>query len=318
MSEFAVIQRLLRDAPPWRNDVIVGPGDDGAVLAVPAGFELVLTTDTLISGRHFPADTAAEDIGWKALAVNLSDLAAMAAEPAWITVALSLPGNDESWVAGFVSGLLQLLRSSGASLVGGDLTRGPLSITIQAAGLVPAGQALLRDGAQAGDLLCVTGDLGDAALGLSLWAGPAQPDDAGLAYLQARLTRPQPRFAAGQCLRGRAHAAVDISDGLAADLGHMLEASKTGARLRAHALPASPAFSRYCPQGQAHALQLTGGDDYELCFSVAPAQLAPLQQELDCKLSVIGEVVAEPGLVVLDASQQRIEIGEAGYDHFQG
>lgn len=318
MSEFAIIRHLLRAAPALRNDVVIGPGDDGAVLAVPPGYELVLTTDTLISGRHFPVDTTPADIGWKALAVNLSDLAAMAADPAWITVALSLPNHDEPWMAGFVSGLSELLRPSGAALVGGDLTRGPLSLTIQAAGLVPVGQALRRDGAQVGDLVCVTGDLGDAALGLSLWAGPKVPADAELAYLQQRLTRPQPRYMTTKSLRGRAHAGVDISDGLAADLGHLLAASGVGARIKAAALPASPAFVQRCPNGQARALQLSGGDDYELCLALPPVELAFLQQTLDCKLSVIGEIVAEPGLVVLDCDDKPLNTPSTGYDHFRG
>lgn len=317
MSEFSIIRRLLRDAPALRTDVVIGPGDDGAVLAVPSGHELVVTTDTLISGRHFPADTAACDIGWKALAVNLSDLAAMAAEPAWITVALSLPADDEAWMAGFVSGLFELLRPSGASLVGGDLTRGPLSITIQATGLVPAGQALRRDGAQVGDLVCVTGDLGDAALGLSLWSGAVVPQDPELIYLRQRLTRPQPRYTMAKSLRGRAHAGVDISDGLGADLGHLLDASGVGARIKAQALPVSTAFTQHCLDGQALALQLTGGDDYELCLTLPATELAFLQRELDCKLSVIGEIVSEPGLVVLNSNGQPLDIHDVGYDHFQ-
>ncbi len=316
MSEFSIIRRLLRDAPALRDDVIIGPGDDGAVLAVPPGHELVLTTDTLISGRHFPKDTPAADVGWKALAVNLSDLAAMAAEPAWITIALSLPEEDENWLAGFVSGLFPLLQSSGAALVGGDLTHGDLSITVQAAGLVPAGQALRRDGAQIGDRVCVTGYLGDAALGLGLWTRSQGGQTGALGYLLQRLSRPEPRCNAGRVLRGRAHAGVDVSDGLAADLGHMLTASGVGAKLQAGLLPSSNAFDEYCPPEQRLPLQLNGGDDYELCVTLNETEIATVQAALDCKFTAIGEIVAEPGLTLVDDQQNAIDLPTGGYDHF--
>ena len=322
MSEFEVIRRLLRDAPALRDDVIIGPGDDAAVLALPANHELVLTTDTLICGRHFPVDTKPADIGWKSLAVNLSDLAAMAADPAWITIALSLPQAQEEWLAEFVTGLFPLLQSSGAALVGGDLTHGDLSITVQAAGLVPSGQALRRDSAQVGDKICVTGDLGDAALGLNIWLGKQperdletkQPEN--LTYVLNRLTRPQPRCKAGIALRGRANAGVDISDGLAADLGHMLKASNVGARLYADSLPSSEAFDALCEPEQRLQRQLNGGDDYELCVTVPDSELAALRSAIDCKFTVIGEVVDQPGLQLLDANQQPMEFPQGGYDHF--
>lgn len=316
MSEFSIIRRLLRDAPALRNDVIVGPGDDGAVLSVPAGHELVLTTDTLINGRHFPVNTAPADIGWKALAVNISDLAAMGAAPAWITIALSLPEDSEQWMAGFVSGLSPLLQSSGASLVGGDLTQGPLTITVQAAGLVPAGQALRRGGARVGDKVCVTGDIGDAALGLLLWQQTESAGNREQDYLRQRLTRPPPRHVAGCALRGKAHAAVDLSDGFAADLGHMLDASQVGARIFAEKLPSSPAFDACCRPDQRLAMQLNGGDDYELCVAVPEAHIPALQKTLDCKFSVVGEITSEPGLALLDGNHQPVACPPGGYDHF--
>lgn len=321
MSEFAMIRRLLRDAPQPRKDVVIGPGDDGAVLALPAGHELVLTTDTLISGRHFPKDTSAEDVGWKALAVNLSDLAAMGADPAWITIALSLPNAEEAWLAGFVAGLFPLLETSGAALVGGDLTQGDLSITVQAAGLIPSGQALRRDSAKVGDAVCVTGDLGDAALGLSLWSqrGRRSRSSGQLSerdYLIDRLCRPTPRIASGKLLRGRAHAGVDISDGLAADLGHMLTASNVGANLNVEALPSSDALSRCITQTQRMQYQLNGGDDYELCVTLPQAEVAAVQAALDCKFTVVGEIIAQPGLNLLNAHGQDVVVVGGGYDHF--
>ena len=316
MSEFAIIRRLLREAPALRKDVVVGPGDDGAVLAVPSGQELVVTTDTLICGRHFPADTAPADIAWKALAANLSDLAAMAANPAWITIAMTLPEASESWLNAFIQGLFPLLQASGASLVGGDITRGDLSITVQAMGLVPMGMALRRDGARAGDQIAVTGTLGDAALGLALWQGGAVPADSDLAYLQSRLTRPQPRTMAASALRGRAHAGVDISDGLAADLEHMLTASSVGARVYASALPRSAAFLKHCSKAQYLAAPWTGGDDYELCVTLPTDAVADVAARLDCDFSIIGEVVAQPGLQLLDDNGTPVQVAQQGYDHF--
>lgn len=308
MSEFDLIRRAIAGAPTGRADVVIGPGDDAAVLSVPAGHELVLTTDTLVAGRHFPHDTEAADIGWKAAAVNLSDLAAMGAAPGWLTVALTLPERDEAWMAEFVGGMSELLRDCGAVLVGGDLTRGPLTVTLQAAGTVPAGTALRRDGARPGDVVAVTGTLGDAALGLARWSQPL----AGLDLeLRRRLTRPTPRLAVGQALRGHAHAAVDISDGLLADLGHVVDASGVGALIGAANLPQSAAFEALCPASQRLACQLGGGDDYELCVCGPEAQLAAITG-----LTVIGHVVPEAGVRVIDDNGEYLHGSHAGYDHF--
>lgn len=309
MSEFDLIRRCLADAPTARGDVIVGPGDDGAVLAVPAGHELVLTTDTLVAGRHFPDNTEPADIGWKAVAVNLSDLAAMGAEARWVTVAVSLPERDAAWLSAFVRGMSELLEQSGAVLVGGDLTRGPLTITLQAAGTVPAGMALRRDGARVGDAIAVTGTPGDAALALSRWS---QPDVGGVeAALRQRLTRPAPRLAAGRALRDVAHAAIDISDGLLSDLGHIADASGVGAVVQAHRLPHSDAFDARCPPDHRLAHQLSGGDDYELCVCGSEPELAAIPG-----LTVIGHVEAGAGVRVVDASGNAIESPRAGFDHF--
>ncbi|MEQ9224308.1 MAG: thiamine-phosphate kinase [Salinisphaeraceae bacterium] len=316
MSEFDLIRRLTAGAITRRDDVVVGPGDDGAVMAVPPGHELVLTTDALVSGRHFPADTPPADIGWKSLAVNLSDLAAMGAEPAWVTVALVLPERDLDWLTGFMAGFAPLLEGSGAALVGGDLTRGPLTVSIQAAGLVPAGRALRRDGARPGDRIAVTGTLGDAAAGLGDWLAARHPVDEHDRHLRDRLTRPAPRLAAGCWLRDRASAAVDVSDGLAADLMHLLAASGVGGWIDPSSLPASAALRYRLSDADRVAAQLSGGDDYELCVCL-PAAVADVAMT-DCPdgLTVVGRVEAEAGLRLVgpDGSMQAWQ--GTGYDHF--
>lgn len=315
MSEFDAIRRLTADLPTAGADVVVGPGDDGAVLRPPAGAELVVVTDTLVGGRHFPEDTLAADVGWKALAVNLSDLAAMGADFGWVVVALSVPEHDAAWLEGFAAGLGELLHESDTALVGGDLTRGPLTVTVTAIGTVPAGGALRRSGARAGDAVCVTGTLGDAALGLARWSGGAPPADARDAHLHRRLTRPRPR--PGAVLRGIAHAAVDVSDGLAADLGHMLAASGVGARIVLDRLPRSSAFAALCPSGHRAAHQLAGGDDYELCIALPPEDVNAAAAVLGCGLTRIGEIESEPGLRVADARGEPVAV-PGGYDHFAG
>lgn len=308
MSEFDLIRRCLANAPTTRGDVVVGPGDDAAVLAVPEGHELVLTTDTLVASHHFPADTDAADIGWKAAAANLSDLAAMGAEVGWLTVAVTLAEPDEAWLSAFVRGLAELLDQSGAVLVGGDLTRGPLTITVQAAGTLPAGSALRRDGAQPDDAVAVTGTLGDAALALARWSQTGSSQDE--LALRQRLTRPMPRLEAGQALRECAHAAIDISDGLLADLGHIAEASSVGAVIQADRLPRSATFESLCPRDQRAAYQLAGGDDYELCVCGPESELAAVPG-----LTIIGWVEFGSGVRVVDAEGQPVEVA-GGFDHF--
>ncbi len=340
-SEFDLIRRYFQ-RPPLRSDVVLGSGDDAALLQPPAGMLLAATTDTLVSGRHFHEHWPAADIGWRALAVNLSDLAAMGAQPAWFTCALTIPEADENWLAGFASGLFDFAAQHRVDLVGGNLSRGPLSVTIQALGFVKPGQALRRDGAKAGDLVCVTGTLGDAALALKLEGGsedtrppPLIPPHKGegnafgppplvgggegegsgapkdTKYLLRRLRRPTPRIAAGLALAGVAHAAIDISDGLAADLRHILEASGVGAEISSAKLPASPAFSHLAPPASRLALQLAG-DDYELCVCLPRDKLDAAKAGLDCELTVIGEITSQPGLRDLSGASLT-----AGYDHFE-
>ena len=311
MDEFALIRRYFSGLAAAREGVALGIGDDAALLAPRPGHQLVVTCDTLIRGRHFPDDTAAFDIGWKSLAVNLSDLAAMGAQPRWFLLALSLPEADERWLADFCAGMKTLADRHGVALVGGDTTRGALSITITAMGEVPAGAALLRDGARVGDCVCVTGTLGDAAAGLTLLrTGTRDP------ALLARLDRPEPRIAAGLALRGIAHAAIDLSDGLAGDLQHILDASGVGAEVRTDELPCSPAFLRLSPLASRLTLQLAGGDDYELCLCIAPDRIDTARAALDVPLTVVGRITAQTGLRCVDSSGAAIAFERSAYRHF--
>lgn len=314
LDEFTLIRRHFAGLTPATPAVRLGIGDDAALLQVRAGCELAITSDTLIAGRHFPHETLPADIGWKSLAVNLSDLAAMGAAPLAFTLALSLPQADDNWLRGFAQGLGDLARMAGVPLVGGDTTRGALSITITALGEVPAGTALRRDGARVGDLVCVTGTLGDAAAALRQW----QAGSAGVAALRARLDRPTPRLAAGRALRGLAHAAIDLSDGLAGDLGHILAASGVGARLDPSALPCSEDLREVISDVASRvALQLNGGDDYELCCCLPPERFAAAQAALaPLPLTVIGEIEAEPGLRLLAADGSIQEHPPQAYRHF--
>lgn len=318
MAEFDLIERIRRRCDVARADVVLGIGDDAAVLAVPHGHELVACTDTLVAGVHFPHGTAAADIGWKALAVNLSDLAAMGATPAWALLALSLPEPDAGFVAGFADGFAELAAVHRLALVGGDTTRGPLSITVSAHGLVSAGQALRRDGARAGDEIFVTGTPGDAAAALRLLGTPRMAEPA-FAALRARLDRPLPRVAAGGVLRGRASACIDVSDGLLADLGHVARASAVGIEIEAACLPASPALLAMVDGADRYALQLAGGDDYELAFSVPAAAAHALAADLaraGCAATRIGRIVEGTDVRVLDAHGNPLELPRRGWEHF--
>lgn len=328
MDEFGLIRRYFTSLTEPTDSVVRGIGDDAAILAPPGGHELLMTSDTLVAGRHFPLSTTAFDIGWKSLAVNLSDLAAMGAQPLWFLLALTLPAPDESWLAGFADGLGTLAREQGIALVGGDTTRGPLAITITAVGAAPAGTALRRDRARPGDLVCVTGTLGDAALGLRLTGHrvAAMQDEArepcaqtrlDLETLRTRLDRPTPRLQAGLALRGLATAAIDLSDGLAGDLGHVLAASGVGAALDADALPMSDAFARQAESAERLALQAAGGDDYELCVCLPPERLAAARRALGVlPLTVIGTISSEPVLRWHAADGRLLTPELQSYQHF--
>ena len=312
--EFALIERIRRRAGA-RGDVVLGIGDDAALLQVPAGKLLAVATDTLNIDVHFPGDTAPADIGWKSLAVNLSDLAAMGAAPAWATLSLSLPHADEAWVDGFLDGFLTLATQHDVALVGGDTTRGPLSVCVTVHGFVDAATALRRDGACAGDDVWVSGTLGDAAAALVQW----RAGGAGDPLLRARLDRPTPRVALGLRLAGVASAAIDISDGLLADLGHVCTASGVGAEVELARLPASALLRERFDEEARAALQATGGDDYELCFTASPGQrdaIEAIGREAGTDVMRIGRIVAGEGVRALLADGAAWRTGRAGFSHF--
>jgi len=312
--EFDLIDRIRRRVHA-REDVVLGIGDDAALLRVPAGKLLVVAADTLNAGVHFPEDTAPADVGWKSLAVNLSDLAAMGAEPAWCTLSLSLPGGDVRWVDGFIDGFLELAHAHGVALVGGDTTRGPLSISVTVHGFVAPGRALRRDAARVDDDIWVSGTPGDAAGALAQWREDGVRDGA----LRSRLDRPTPRVALGVALADVAHACIDISDGLLADLAHVCRASGVGARVELDRVPASDALRAAFDDATRQTLQATGGDDYELCFT-APAELRDeverIAREAGTPAARIGRIEAGQGVDAFDAGGARWHPGRAGYQHF--
>jgi thiamine-monophosphate kinase len=328
MGEFELIRRYFnRSAQPHPAGIKLGIGDDCALLAPRAGHALAVSTDMLVEGRHFFANVDAEALGWKALAVNLSDLAGMGAQPLAFTLALALPQADEAWLEKFSRGLFACADQYGCTLVGGDTTKGPLNICITVFGEVPDGLAIRRSGAQLGDEVWVSGTLGDAALGLRLFQdalqGSARLDlTADQARLIQALERPTPRIELGLALRGIATALLDLSDGLAGDLGHILVASGVGAAINVDALPLSATLSR---QSQTLQLQcaLAGGDDYELCFT-APASMRESVLTAGHRLSVnvtrIGRIVAGPGLQLVDHLGQAYAwpagLELKAYDHF--
>lgn len=310
MGEFDLIRRFFKR--PAGDGVEVGVGDDCAVLVPTPGARWLVSSDMLVEGRHFLSTVDPARLGHKALAVNLSDLAACGATPRGFTLALALPRVDEAWLAGFARGLWALADASGCPLVGGDTTQGPLNLCITVFGEAPPGQALLRGGARAGDEIWVSGRLGDARLALEVFRGTVVLGGSDFENVRAAMECPTPRLALGQALRGLATAALDISDGLLGDLGHILAASKVGARLDLDALPRSAVLA-----AQAAALQrtclLAGGDDYELVFTVPPGARLP---DVGIALTRIGVIEAEPGLRVVDADGDAVEHGLRSFDHF--
>ncbi len=314
LSEFRLIESYFEQRRLGREDVVLGIGDDAALLRVPEGMLLVAAVDTLIEGVHFPENTPADAIGHKAMAVNLSDLAAMGAEPAWATLSLSMPESNESFLREFSDGLFAIAEQFGVELVGGDTVRGPLVLTVQLNGFVPEGAALTRFDARPGDRLYVSGTLGDAAAGLQLLQADKLDSEEAL-YLRQRLDRPTPRIALGQALRGLATACIDISDGLCADVVHIMERSHLGCDIDSHALPLSPQLRAVIGEG-ATALALHGGDDYELCFTVPvqkEAELLRRAASFDLPITCIGEVNNEVGVLRIDGEPAQ----GSGYDHFR-
>jgi thiamine-monophosphate kinase len=322
LGEFDLIRRFFMRPPSTSltpSGVIVGIGDDAAVLDVPAGNQLVAAVDTILEGRHFLPRTDPRSIGHRALAVNLSDMAAMGATPAWATLALSMPSVDAVWLQGFAAGLLELCDAHQVALVGGDTTRGPLTVSVQMMGFVPRGTALLRSGAQAGDLIVVTGSLGDAGAGLAYSSAvPASVPDEAMRSLVERFEYPTPRVAMGIAARGIASAAMDLSDGLVGDLPKLAQASGLGAIVAIEKLPLSAALRAAATQRQARDWALSAGDDYELLFTVAAPRYVALQaaaQRLNLTLSIIGEMRAAAGISwLLDGAA--FAPRSSGFDHF--
>lgn len=316
-SESQLIERYFRELGASREDIVLGIGDDAALLRVPGNCELVLTTDALIEGVHFLPGAPARALGHRALAVNLSDIAAMGASPSWALLALNLPVADEAWLREFAAGFGALARSHDVALVGGNLSRGALSITVELAGLVPTGQALRRDGARAGDELYLSGSVGDAACGLELLRGEVTVPAAEAAYLQRRFEYPTPRVALGQALRGIASACIDISDGVYIDASRLLAASGCGAKLEIERLPVSEPLRRALGE-QSWRTALCGGDDYELCFTAPPAQAAAVvatAARTGQAVTRIGALYPGTGLT-LTAAGSVMQFSPSGFDHF--
>ncbi|WP_339547180.1 thiamine-phosphate kinase [Pseudomonas sp. RA_35y_Pfl2_P32] len=318
MGEFELIRNYFAAAPCAQagDGVALGIGDDCALLAVPAGEQLAISTDTLVTGVHFADPCDPFLLGQRSLAVAVSDLAAMGATPVAFTLALTLPTVTADWLEAYARGLNQKAQDCGVRLVGGDTTRGPLSLTVTVFGRVPAGQALTRSGAQVGDLLCVGGDLGNAAGALPLVLGQRTAPAAIAEPLLAHYWSPQPQLALGQALRGKASAALDISDGLLADCGHIAKASAVGLLVENHKLPLSAALLAFLGENAARVAAVSGGDDYVLAFTLPPAHLPTLLAE-GWPIHVVGRVVAGQGVTLLDANGQDITPNIRGYQHFQ-
>lgn len=319
-GEFSLIARYFDRVRSSRLDVETGIGDDCALLNVPEKQTLAISTDTLVSGIHFLPDIDPADLACKALAVNLSDLAAMGADPAWLTLALTLPSVDEAWLAAFSDSLFEQLSYYDMQLIGGDTTRGPLSMTLGIHGFVPQGRALKRAGAKPGDWIYVTGTPGDSAAGLAILQNRLAVNDAQDArYLQHRHLRPTPRILTGQALRNLATSAIDLSDGLISDLGHILTASQCGARIDLDALPYSEAMLRHVAPEQALRWALSGGEDYELCFTVPEINRGALEVaigHLNMPYTCIGQISADVEGMHFQRDGKTVMLDWKGYDHF--
>ncbi|MHB1353938.1 MAG: thiamine-phosphate kinase [Thiobacillus sp.] len=314
--EFDLIARHFTRPTPG---AVLGVGDDCALLAPTPGMHLAVSTDMLLEGRHFAPQDSPAGIGHKSLAVNLSDLAAMGAIPRWATLAIALPAADDAWLKAFARGFFRIADSHGIELVGGDTTRGPLTIGITVIGEVPPGEALRRDGARPGDEVWVSGAIGSAAAALAYRQGRLSMEQIDAAKVLPALYLPTPRVALGIALRGVASSAIDISDGLLADLGHILERSGVGAVVDFAALPALPVLQRYLHEAVARDCILAGGDDYELCFTAPPARREAVFEaaaRADTPVTRVGRVTLETGLHVVGADGEPLAITCTGYDHF--
>ena len=320
LSEFELIRRYFTHRA---RGAVLGVGDDAAIVRARRGVDLVITTDMLVCGRHFRADADPARLGHKCLAVNLSDIAAMGGTPRWATLAVALPEADARWLAAFSRGFMRLARRYGVDLVGGDTTRGPLTVCVQITGDVPAGTALRRDGARVGDDVWVSGTLGDAALAVAAARGRLRFTPPERTRLQARLDTPAPRVALGAALRGIARSAIDVSDGLVADLGHICERSRVAAQVELGRVPHSPVMENVLHRPAALAALLAGGDDYELCFTASPRQrraLLRLSRRQGVGLARIGRIVwprrRNPLVTVLGGNGKPISLEHKGFEHF--
>ena len=318
MNEFGLIKHYFAKQLVNRKDVLVGIGDDCALIHPSERQNIAVTTDTLVAGVHFPHTTSARALGHKSVAVSLSDLAAMGAEPSWISLAISLPKIDEAWVHEFCAGIFELCEFYNVQLIGGDTTQGPLSITITAQGYTPIDKHITRAGAKAGDWLYVTGNIGDAALALHYIQEKVEVEERYRAVLQDQLDFPKPRVLAGQVLREYASAAIDISDGLAADLSHICQASQVGVNLIVDNLPLSEALLDTLPAEQAYQLALTGGDDYELLFTVAEDNKVGMETALantGVPITCIGQLNSSQKIKTL-LNGETVCIDLQGFEHF--
>lgn len=319
LSEFDLIARFFQREGPPASQVALGIGDDCALLTPSPGMQLAISTDMLLEGRHFFPHVDPQTLGHKALAVNLSDLAAMGARPLAFTLALALPHVDEDWLAAFARGMFALADQHQCPLIGGDTTRGPLNICVTVFGEVPSGQALRRDAAQPGDDIWISGTVGDARLALASKLDEIELDGASLAQALPRLQVPAPRVQLGLALRGIAHAAIDLSDGLCGDLGHILQRSRLGATLNADALPVGPALARQA-EGHRRAYALAGGDDYELCFTAPPSareQVLAAGQSSNTPVTRVGSIDAKSGLRLTDNQGKALSLAIRSFDHFK-
>ena len=320
LSEFEIIRRFFTHQP---RTAVLGVGDDAAIVRARRGVDLAVSADMLVAGRHFLAGDDPEQLGHKALAVNLSDMAAMGATPRWATLSVALPRVDARWLAAFARGFMRLARRHGVDLVGGDTTRGPLNISVQVIGETPSGAALRRDGARARDDVWVSGTLGDAALALAAVKRRITLTRRERVRLEQRLHAPMPRVALGEALRGVARSAIDVSDGFIADLGHICERSRVGAVVRLDAVPASAIMKRHLDRPAARTALLAGGDDYELVFTAARARrtaVARISRRLRLRLTRVGIITGQrrgiPLVTVLDSSARPLVVKSKGYQHF--
>lgn len=316
MSEFDLIRQHFT-RPTHQTNLSVG--DDAALISVAAGMELAISADMLVAGTHFFADADPYKLGWKSLAVNVSDMAAMGANPKWATLAIALPEVNDPWLTEFSRGFFACAETFNVDLIGGDTTRGPLTISVQIMGEVPIGLAIKRSGAKVGDEIWVSGTLGDAAMALAVIQQRFELSATEFHEIVNALHMPLPRVSLGLALHGLANSAVDISDGLLADLGHILKASKNGAHVFLNRLPISDTIGRNYQLDQVKNMILAGGDDYELCFTAPTekhAEIAILSKILNLPLSCIGQITADTNLVVHGCNDEILDIKETGFDHF--